>query len=161
MELFSAILVIGVGATIVMDVWGVVRSLLFAMPLPSYALVGRWLAHMLHGKFRHDAIAAAKPVVGEQFIGWSAHYLTGIAYAAILVGIYGQAWLQSPTLVPAVLIGVVTLLAPFLLMQPGIGLGVAASRAPNPAIARLHSFLNHAVFGLGLYVSARLMQLAL
>jgi hypothetical protein len=35
-----------------------------------------------------------------------------------------------------------------------MGLGIAARRAPNPAMARLHSLVTHAVFGLGLYLTA-------
>ena len=48
--------------------------------------------------------------------------------------------------------------APFLLMQPGMGAGIAASRTPRPAIARVHSLLNHLAFGAGLYLSALLLQ---
>ena len=43
--------------------------------------------------------------------------------------------------------------APFLLMQPGMGAGIAASRTPRPAAARLHSLVMHAMFGLGLYAA--------
>jgi hypothetical protein len=58
------------------------------------------------------------------------------------------------TLGPALALGVATLAAPFLLMQPGMGAGIAASRTPRPGSARLHSLITHAVFGLGLYASA-------
>ena len=58
----------------------------------------------------------------------------------------------------ALLVGVVTVAAPFLLMQPGMGAGIAASRTPRPAIARVHSLLNHLAFGAGLYLSALLLQ---
>jgi Protein of unknown function (DUF2938) len=43
--------------------------------------------------------------------------------------------------------------APFLLMQPGMGAGIAASRTPRPAAARLHSLVTHGIFGLGLYAA--------
>lgn len=49
--------------------------------------------------------------------------------------------------------------APFLLMQPGMGAGIAASRTPRPTIARLHSLLTHAIFGLGLYAASRITSL--
>jgi Protein of unknown function (DUF2938) len=39
-------------------------------------------------------------------------------------------------------------------MQPSLGLGVAASRTPNPTQARLKSLMTHSVFGVGLYVCA-------
>jgi len=55
---------------------------------------------------------------------------------------------------PALAVGIGTVAAPFFLMQPGMGAGIAASRTPRPNAARLQSLLTHAVFGLGLYVSA-------
>ena len=42
-----------------------------------------------------------------------------------------------PTILPALIVGIGTVAAPFLLMQPGMGLGIAASRTPNPGAARL------------------------
>jgi len=94
-------------------------------------------------------------VRGERITGWTAHYLTGIAFAALLVGIWGTTWVQQPTMGPALVVGIGTVLAPFLLMQPGMGAGIAASRTPHPASARLQSLITHAVFGLGLYAAAQ------
>jgi hypothetical protein len=58
------------------------------------------------------------------------------------------------------MVGVGTVAAPFLLMQPAMGAGVAASRTPRPAAARLQSLITHAIFGLGLYGSGLLVSLA-
>jgi hypothetical protein len=154
------ILIIGIGATATMDLWGIVRKPLLGIPLPNYGMVGRWIAHMTHGQFRHDAIAASFPVRGEHLIGWTAHYLTGIAFAALLVGIWGDSWIHSPTIGPALAVGIGTVAAPFLLMQPGMGIGIAASRTQNPTSARLQSLITHTVFGFGLYASGWAVQLA-
>ncbi|WP_027967806.1 DUF2938 domain-containing protein [Halomonas halocynthiae] len=153
------ILIIGVGASVVMDLWGLVRKLLFDIPPPNYRMVGRWIAHMAHGKFHHDTIAASSFVRGEHTIGWVAHYLTGIAFAALLVGIFGESWIDNPTLGPALATGISTVAAPFLLMQPGMGAGVAASRTKHPAPARLQSLITHTIFGVGLYASAWVLHL--
>ena len=147
-------LLIGVGATMVMDLWAIARKRLFGVAAPNYGLVGRWLAHMPRGRFRHEAIAKAEPVRGEHLIGWVAHYLTGVAFAAILPGIWGSEWIHHPTLGPALIVGIGTVAAPFLVMQPGMGAGIAASRTPRPAAARLQSLATHAIFGLGLYLAA-------
>jgi hypothetical protein len=48
----------------------------------------------------------------------------------------------------------VTVAAPFFVMQPAFGLGIAASKTPNPTQARLHNLLTHTVYGFGLYLSA-------
>ena len=60
---------------------------------------------------------------------------------------------------PALLVGIGTVVAPFLLMQPGMGAGVAASRTPRPAAARVQSLVTHAIFGLGLYASGWVVRL--
>lgn len=144
-------LVVGVVATAAMDLWGVARKPLLGIAPPDYRLLGRWLGHMAHGRFRHEAIAKALPVRGERLIGWTAHYATGVAFAAVLIGIAGLAWIARPTLAPALIVGVTSVAAPFLLMQPGMGMGIAGARTPNPAAVRLQSLVTHVVFGFGLY----------
>lgn len=153
MEHLVATLIIGIGATAVMDCWGLVRSRLLSIPAPDYALVGRWLAHMRRGRFRHDAIAASPAVSGELQIGWAAHYATGIAFASLLIGAWGIEWVERPTIGPALIVGIGTAIAPFLLMQPGMGAGIAARRTPRPCTARLQTLITHTVFGLGLYAA--------
>ena len=152
-------LIIGIGATVLMDLWGLARKSLLGIAPPNYGLVGRWIAHMTRGRFRHESIAASSPVRSELIIGWTAHYLIGIAFAALLISICGAEWVRNPTLVPAIAVGVGTVAAPFLLMQPGMGAGIAASRTPDPAAARIQSLITHAVFGLGLYLTGWLIQL--
>jgi hypothetical protein len=152
MESLPPAVYIGAGATVVMDLWAIARKRLLGTPAPDYGLVGRWLGHMPQGRFRHASIAAAAPVRGEQVVGWTAHYLTGIAFAAVLLAIWGD-WVHNPTLGPALVVGIGTVVAPFFLMQPGMGAGIAASRTPRPAAARIQSVVTHAVFGLGLYAS--------
>jgi hypothetical protein len=154
MDTLICTLLIGAGATALMDLWGIARKPLLGVAPPNYGLVGRWLAYMPRGRFRHDAIAAAPAVRGERLIGWTAHYLTGIAFAALLPAIWGAAWIEHPTLWPALALGISTVAAPFLVMQPGMGAGIAASRTPRPASARLQSLITHAVFGMGLYAAA-------
>jgi hypothetical protein len=141
-----------------MDGWGVIRKALLGIPSADYAMVGRWVGHMTHGRFRHDRIAAASPVPGERILGWSIHYLIGIAFAAGLVAIVGVEWLRDPTLAPALTFGIATVAAPFLIMQPGMGAGFAASRTPNPSSARLHSLITHALFGFGLWAAGSIIR---
>ncbi|WP_062263597.1 DUF2938 domain-containing protein [Endozoicomonas arenosclerae] len=153
MDTLIAIVCVGIGATIVMDVWGVKRKYLLGLSPPNYTMVGRWIAHMKHGQFYHQSIKNSPVIKGEQTVGWLFHYLTGIIFAAVLIGLWGDQWLQNPTVGPAMLVGLVTVAAPFFIMQPGMGAGIASSKTPNPGSARLHSMINHGVFGLGLYVS--------
>jgi hypothetical protein len=159
MEFFASALVLGVGATLVMDLWAIVRRRTFGMAPPNYGLVGRWFAHLVRGRLHHASIAASPSVRGERAIGWIAHYCVGIAFAALLLAVWGPAWLRQPTLGPALLIGIGTVALPFFVMQPGMGAGVAASRTPRPNAARLQSVLTHTIFGLGLYAAGWLARL--
>jgi hypothetical protein len=157
MNLLVSILVAGIGATVLIDLWSLARASWLGVPAPDYGLVGRWIGHMPRGRFRHAAIKSAAPVPGEGLLGWSAHYAIGIGYAALLPLLAGPDWFAQPRLLPALAVGVGTVLAPFLLMQPGMGAGYFASRTPRPWLARFHSLVMHALFGLGLYLSAILL----
>src|SRR5690606_13307300 len=118
-----------------------------------------WLGHLLRGRFPHERIAASPPVRGERLIGWTAHYLIGIAFAAVLLALWGLEWVHKPTLAPALIVGIGSVAAPFFILQPGMGAGIAASRTPRPAAARFQSLVTHAVFGLGLYAAGRLVAI--
>jgi Protein of unknown function (DUF2938) len=150
---------IGVGATVLLDLWNALLRGLFGVSSLSMRMLGRWLGHILRGRFTHDSIAEAPPIPREGTIGWSAHYAIGITWAAVLLAIWGLDWARRPTLLPAMIVGLVTVAAPFFVMQPGLGLGIAASRAPRPNLARLKSLASHAVYGIGLYGSAMLSAL--
>jgi hypothetical protein len=146
-------LLIGSGATAVIDIWAVARKRLLGIPSLDYALVGRWLAYLPRGRFRHDPITATPPVKGERLIGWVAHYLIGIAFAAVLLALWGLDWARHPTLGPALIVGIGSVAAPFFVMQPGMGAGIAASRTPRPGAARINGLITHTIFGLGLYAA--------
>ena len=146
----------GVGATATSDLWGQALWRATGAPPPNWGLGGRWIGHFPRGRFVHDSIAKAAPVAGERVIGWAAHYAIGLIFAATLLAIAGPGWAQRPTPLAPVLFGLATVAAPFLTMQPGMGMGIAASRTPSPGKARLRSLANHLVFGLGLYGAALL-----
>jgi Protein of unknown function (DUF2938) len=151
--IFGAIAV-GIGATLVMDLWNLFLKRAFSIPSLNYCLLGRWLRHMPGGTFRHASISAAPPKSFECTVGSIAHYTIGIVFALVLVVFTSGDWLVRPTLLPALLYGIGTVVFPFFLMQPSFGLGIAASRTPNPTQARLKSLMTHTVFGVGLYVCA-------
>lgn len=153
----AMILLAGVGATAVTDIWALVRRRLFGTPLPNFALVGRWIAHLARGRVRHDSIAAAPPVSAERVIGWLTHYAIGMAFALLLPAVWGTQWIHHPTLLPALIVGVATVAAPFLIMQPAMGAGIAASRTPRPTASRVQSLITHAMFGFGLYLTGKMV----
>lgn len=153
------ILCIGMGATLIMDVSAFVQTRVLGLATLDYGLVGRWLGYMLQGQFRHASIAAAPPIRNERLMGWVFHYITGIVFAMVLIAAKGVAWVCNPTLTPALVMGVASVTAPFFIMQPALGFGVAASKTGAPRIARRRSVTAHLTFGVGLFVAAWLLTL--
>lgn len=149
-------LFIGIGATAIMDVWTIFLRVAFNVKGLDFALVGRWIGHMPSGKFMHQSIGKSPKIAGEALTGWTAHYVIGVMYAAVVVFFWGEAWVNAPRIMPAIIVGVVTVVVPFFVMQPCFGLGIAGSKTPKPYFARLKSVSSHFVFGMGIYVSALL-----
>lgn len=149
---------LGVGATIVMDIWALILKLCGQLTL-NFSLVGRWVGYMINGQFIHrPSIAQKARIPAENALGWGVHYATGIIFAFIFVLLMGETWLTTPTLFPALFFGVITVAAPYFIMQPAMGAGFAASKTPNPNKARLMSLLSHSAFGLGLYLTGLALQ---
>ena len=144
----------GVGAAALMDAWALFSRRAFGIQGLDYAMLGRWIGHLPRRRFYHERIASSDPVRGERALGWGAHYAIGIAFALLLLAITGLDWTRSPTIGPPLLVGVGTIVAPWFVMQPAMGAGIAASRTPNPRAARLRNLATHVVYGLGLYLSA-------
>lgn len=153
MNVLIGAVLLGVGATVFMDVFALIIRKLWNIPSLDYRILGRWIGHFKNGKFSHSHIMQATPVQGEKTIGWLAHYSIGIIFAYVLLFIWGENWLTAPTPFPAIFIGLATTLAPWLMMQPAFGFGIAASKLPNPTLARLRSLQAHFVYGMGLYLS--------
>jgi hypothetical protein len=145
---------IGVGASALMDLWNLFLKRAFGIPSLNYCFLGRWLLHMPGGTFRHASISAAPQKPFERAVGWIAHYSIGVALALAFVALASPDWLDSPTLLPALVYGVATVVFPLFILQPSLGLGMASSRTLDPTRARLKSLMTHAVFGVGLYVCA-------
>jgi hypothetical protein len=152
-EAIVRIVLIGGGATLVMDLWAALLRR-FGVPSLNFAFLGRWIGHLPEGRFVHPSIARAAPVRGERLLGWGAHYAIGISFAGLLVATFGLAWARSPSLAPALVIGIATVAAPLLVLQPALGAGIASSRTPRPLFNCAKSVATHTVFGLGLYLAA-------
>lgn len=155
-EMTVRIVLIGAGATVVMDLWLVLLQRL-KVPTLNFGFIGRWIGNGLGFRWARDGIAKAPPVRGELLLGWMAHYTISLLFAALLVSVSGTEWMQAPTLLPAVSVGIATVLIPLLIMQPAMGAGIASSRTPKPLLNVLKSLANHTVFGIGLYLAALLV----
>ena len=149
---FISPILIGMGATLTFDLWGLFLKYTFKITPSNFCLVGRWILYMPEGIFRHSSIGSVPQKSAECTVGWISHYIIGATFAITFAAIVGNDWLQNPTIIPAIVFGMVTVLAPFFVLQPVLGHGIAAAKTPNPMQARFRSLMNHVVFGFGLYL---------
>lgn len=151
-------ILIGIGATVLFDLWAQLLARLPGMPKPNWAPIGRWFWHLREGRVFHDDIAGAAPYAHETALGWAGHYATGILYGVIFALIVGPDWFAAPRFLPAWIFGILTVAGGWFLLQPGLGLGWAASKTPNPWKARALNLVAHTVFAIGLYGTALLIR---
>lgn len=153
-ELVVRAILIGAGATLSMDLWAALLRQ-FGVPSLNFAMLGRWVGHLPKGRFLHESIGRAGPIRGELLIGWATHYAIGITFAGLLLAVFGLSWAHAPTLGPALIIGLVTVVAPLFILQPALGAGIASLNTPTPLFNTLKSLATHTVYGLGLFLAAR------
>ena len=154
--IFLAI-VSGILATLIMDAWTYLQRLFWKVPSLNYCLVGRWIMTMPEGKVKHTNIMHSTSKKRECLMGWVCHYLIGIAFACFYLLVSGFLSLDNEFLT-VVGFGVLTVVFPFLVMQPSFGFGIAASKTPNPWLVRFRSSVAHLSFGVGLFASLWLVE---
>ena len=65
----------------------------------------------------------------------------------------------SPWQVVLITLVLSSVVAPFFILQPAFGFGIAASKTAAPYVARRRSVITHLTFGLGLFVAGWLVLL--
>ncbi|MBT4235950.1 MAG: DUF2938 domain-containing protein [Marinovum sp.] len=147
----------GLGATVLIDLWALVLQRLARVALPNWAMVGRWVMHLPRGRLFHENIAAAQPMPKERQIGWVFHYFVGVVYGVFFALLAGPDWISAPTFLPVFIYALLTIVGGWFLLHPGLGLGWAVSKAENPNKVRILGLLSHSVFGLGLWLVGLLL----
>jgi hypothetical protein len=150
----------GIGATLLTDIWNKLLKWILNIQSLNFCLLGRWIMYMPYGIFRHQHIRTTPPKSYECLMGWLAHYSIGIGLAVFFMLLVSVAWLNQPTLLPALVYGIGTVVFPLFILQPALGLGPASSKVSNPAQARMKSVMTHIVFGVGIWLSALVLKYA-
>ncbi|GAB4394345.1 MAG: DUF2938 domain-containing protein [Kiloniellaceae bacterium] len=148
--------VAGLVATVVLDLWQRLLHAATGIPPANWGLIGRWFAYIPRGRLVHSPIGETPAVAGEAAIGWTMHYLVGLAYGFAYVGLMVFGLDREPTLLNGLVFGAVSVVIPWFIMQPGLGAGVMARLAPNPWVPRLNAFASHVIYGAALYGGAAL-----
>jgi Protein of unknown function (DUF2938) len=144
--------VAGIFATVVLDLWQRLVHAVAGIPPANWAFIGRWFAYLPRGRFVHRPIAATAAVPGELAFGWTLHYLIGIAYGFAYLGlvIYGLG--QSPTLLNGLAFGAASVVIPWFILQPGLGIGIMGRLAPDPRVPLFMALASHVLYGAALFV---------
>ena len=150
--------VIGIFATALLDLWGLLQWRLAGIPMTRWGMVGRWLIGLTQGRWVLDGTDQRPPSPFERVLGWGFHYAVGIVYGMALLVLAGPGYLAAPTLGPALVVGLVTVTAGWFIMMPGMGAGVLARRTPTPWAIRVRSVIGHIVFGIGLFLPALMLS---
>lgn len=151
MAWLSDIVIVAVIANLVTDLYelGLER---FLGKTRDWHLVGRWVANMLNGSLVLDPTDEMRTVSGEFALGWVFHYIVAVVYvAAYLLGvrlILGE----PPSMSTAIGFGILTVVAPWFVLMPCLGVGVFAMNAAKPNFVRIASLSVHVVFGIGIYL---------
>ena len=120
-------------------------------------IIGRWFGSMLQGKFTHADILQSPRLHGELALGLAIHYFIGIvftfAFGAILFVLH-----VAPTILAALLFGLATVVFPWFLMLPAMGMGRMGRGVPAPAQVGRMSLYTHLVFGLALGLWTMLLR---
>ena len=113
-------------------------------------MIGRWAAGLARGRWRHEDISAEPPVRGELWIGFAAHYFTGIILTQVYLAAAGRggpsagrARRPSPTEWPPACCRSSS-------CTPRWATGVAAGGAATPAASCARCSLGHVGFGVGI-----------
>lgn len=151
---------VGVAATMTMDVLSAYARRIGLAAGAKGAWVGRWYLGIAQGQFVHSDIATAPERVGEKQAALVGRYLIGIALAVVYVVGAGLSGVSQGDLVVAVGYGLATCVFPWFLVLPALGFGVFGAKGPPELKLFTSSVLNHLFYGLGLWWSSKLLQLA-
>src|SRR5215207_3823241 len=90
--------------------------------------LGRWIGHMLQGRFTHEDITKAVPVAHEASIGVVAHYAIGLLLGAGYGLLLRVPQPRQSSLPRAAAYGIATTVFPWFWMFPARGQGIMGLR---------------------------------
>ena len=115
--------VIGILATISMDVLSVTALKLGWIAFLPPRLTGRWFASMARGQFVHSDIGQAPPINHEMAVAAPMHYVIGITLALVYLLASSSLGLSPRSPIPALGFALCSSVLPWLLMFPAMGYG--------------------------------------
>ena len=158
-ELLIAGVLVGIAATITMDVFGSVARRVGLAKGAKGIWVGRWYLGISRGQFVHSDISGAPELGGEKTAAMVGHYVIGIVLAVFYVLGARLLGVSANSFIVALGYGLATCVFPWFLVFPALGFGALGSKGPKELRLFTSSVLNHSFYGLGIWWSAAVLQL--
>ena len=153
-EAIAAYVIIGVVATVVMDVLSAVSLKLRLIAPLSPRLIGRWFASVGRGQFLHSDIGQTAAINHERAIAVPVHYVT---LALIYLFACTSLGLAPRNPITALVFALCTNIFPWVVMFPSMGFGWFGSHGPPGTRLFLSSLVSHVFYGVGMWVGALLL----
>lgn len=150
-------IVVGILATLTMDVLSVSALKLGWISFLPPRLTGRWFASMARGQFLHTDIAQASPIDHEMAVALPMHYLIGITLALLYLLACSALGFSSRNLIVAVGFALCSTLLPWLLMFPAMGYGWFGAHGPQGTRLFMSSLVTHGFYGIGLWFGVSML----
>jgi len=144
------IILVGVGACVIFDLWQRIFQKLTDIPATNWAVTGRWfLGVMLNGRLIARDLEAMPARANELAVGWLLHYGIAIGYAVIYAGLMQAGWL-AVGFTDGLIFGVISVLVPWLFLLPCLGKGIMARLTPTPRLVCAMALMMHTLFGISI-----------
>ena len=112
------IILLGIGATFLTDVWAILLRL-FGIKSSGLLIVGSWTSTNLF----NTELSTSQSWV----LGWTIHYIIGILFVFLFIFIYKK-WFYNPKFKKAIVFGLITVAFPLFIAWPIMGFGFAFSK---------------------------------
>ena len=144
------IVIVGVGACVVFDVWQRIFYLFTAIPPSNWAMVGRWTIGLLTtGQVMVGDIELQPKRRNELGVGWFVHYSIAVVYAAIFMLLI-RANILAAEFADGLLFGVISVVVPWFFFLPCLGKGIMGRLTPNPPLVCAMALMMHSIFGIAI-----------
>ena len=149
-------LIAGLAAATAADAGRTLYQLATGFPPVNWSVSGRWFLMVLSGQPYVPDIGAAPALPHELLAGHVAYYTISVLFAATYLFALSRTFERKPSLRNGLLFGWITMIFPFFVQMPAMGMGVLALNTEIPGLIMLRTFVHHSSFGIGLALGALL-----
>jgi hypothetical protein len=149
-------LMAGLAAATAADAGRTLYQLATGFPPVNWSVSGRWFLMVLSGQPYVPNIGAAPTLPNELLAGHIAYYTISILFAAVYLLALSQIFKRKPSVRNGLLFGWITMIFPFFVQMPAMGMGILASNTATPVLIMLRTVVHHSSFGIGLALGALL-----